>query len=331
MVFLDTNAFYYVAKISTINTVCIEKLIEIIENNKTCISIITLYEFFTRFINKSSTLNMGITFLINKKIQIRANEYFSKKYTDLQQLLKDYKDDPAIVIKRILDERIEVESEFTAICFQSSTSLMNNLLNEVNPLSQDDYPRILAYYNNLMYITFKNNFKKLFKDGYSTNNCENIVRIEYNSMLEKNLRKTLPSILDKNNNMILQEKCDKNDTIMGNKKQNPKTVHNRIRLKAVKLRKEKGESYLNNILENQKSLIKNRINDSNIANYLYEIIKEFVEKGSSYRKNNIFDILILSDIAKGDVLITFDCGLIDRMKNNADFSSSIDIIHKLKI
>lgn len=59
MLFLDTNAFYYAAGIST-TSINLPELMKLILENETCISVVSLHEFLVKFRNDVGIIKTGL-------------------------------------------------------------------------------------------------------------------------------------------------------------------------------------------------------------------------------------------------------------------------------
>lgn len=77
MLFLDTNAFYYAAGIST-TSINLPELMKLISENETCISVVSLHEFLVKFRNDVGIIKTGLQFLADHHIKTAYNKFFPK-------------------------------------------------------------------------------------------------------------------------------------------------------------------------------------------------------------------------------------------------------------
>lgn len=76
MLFLDTNAFYYAAGIST-TSINLPELLKLISENETCISVVSLHEFLVKFRNDIGVVKKGLQFLADHHSVVLPNGILS--------------------------------------------------------------------------------------------------------------------------------------------------------------------------------------------------------------------------------------------------------------
>ena len=118
MLFLDTNAFYYAAGIST-TSINLPGLLKLISENETCISVVSLHEFLVKFRNDIGVIKKGLQFLADHHIKTAYNKFFPKP-ENLEYINVDMSESElSTFVQSILQEKIDVESRFASIIFTS--------------------------------------------------------------------------------------------------------------------------------------------------------------------------------------------------------------------
>ena len=118
MLFLDTNAFYYAAGISTAS-INLPGLVKLISENETCIAVISLHEFLVKFRNDIGVIKKGLQFLADYHIKTAYNKFFPKP-ENLEYINVDMSESELdTFVQSILQEKIDIESRFASIIFTS--------------------------------------------------------------------------------------------------------------------------------------------------------------------------------------------------------------------
>jgi len=184
MLFLDTNAFYYAAGISTAS-INLPGLVKLISENETCISVVSLHEFLVKFRNDIGVIKKGLQFLADYHIKTAYNKFFPKP-ENLEYINVDMSESELdTFVQSILQEKIDIESRFASIIFTScffsgaAFSAAKNIDSGMTGLATEVVWRAVTVVN-------KGNvdvFRQIFTDGYATDDCENYVRHAFQNLL----------------------------------------------------------------------------------------------------------------------------------------------------
>lgn len=118
MLFLDTNAFYYAASISTPESIDAAKLRREVESAEAVISSVTLFEFVSHFGHNLEVIHKGGEYLAQRKFKVAYNKYFpeppncSHYATNIASINKGELD---LLFQGITNIKIDTESRFASI------------------------------------------------------------------------------------------------------------------------------------------------------------------------------------------------------------------------
>ena len=90
-----------------------------------------------------------------------------------------------------------------------------------------------------------------------------------------------------------------------------------IKRKGLSYGKGINDKHLSALLSGLDSSFKKTIGVTSIEEYLYSIVSNTLLNGGAFRKNDINDALILSDLKSCDLILTFDEPMIEHMKKHS--------------
>lgn len=339
MVFLDTNAFYYASQISNNEHVDDYKLREYIENNDISISSVSFFEFLVKFRNSIETIHKGADFLSKNEIKIVYNKYFPSRQEFDCNYCNITKDELAGVITKVIDMKVNTESAFASITYD--LLLFSAFYFYYTP-EGENASEIKKKIFEVCYRTWAENnldaFRKVFEDGYKTDDCEKTVRDAVRSLLEYSLalsfsifdglrefenEEEFMNLLDNTDFMVLSQnklkKIQKYDTSMVYISKLAK-IYNDVSSDNNSL------DYLSKLSEP----IAKTIKEQGLREYLSEIVVKCCKHGSPFLKNDILDGIILCNIENDHSLITFDKAMKAHMEKYSEerptYKSSIELI-----
>lgn len=327
MVFLDTNAFYYVAKISEIESVDVESLQKYIEQNETAISSVSFYEFLVKFRNSIETIHKGCNYMAENHIKVAYNKYFP--YSD--ELNCDFTSITEEKLNQILEvviaKKIDVESRFASIVYTFMLFSASYFYFVPEGESASDLKKFI--FGSCIKLWTKDNldvFKEIFAEGYASDNCEKVVKNAVRNLLEFSLGITFPifdaaadfDTIEQYHDLI--NDFDFMDSAEGQFKKMKKCDTGVVYLS--KLAKKYNDApkdqkivkYINDLMDP----IDKKIREKGLKEYLREIADKSCRNGSPFLKNDILDAIILCNIENEYEMISFDQGMIEHMKKYSE-------------
>lgn len=341
MYVLDTNAFYYASEISMF-TYNLEKLQRLIRENDVFISSTSIFEFYTKYKDDIEIINKGIKYIIDNDIKIVENiiNPLPPSFT-LDELTEDNVND---ICLDILKNKIEVESCIVSIIFQMC--LFTGYYFTLDPPNDND-DSFAAY---VMQNTFKSiskdmsfEFKVIFEEGYKTDDCENYVRIKFYELLGPLLSLGIIAINSAKENGTedkiatgewLPEELFSLEINKIRKKLTRTTSNKLLHEIAIKYKKTHNEVKYNNVVKKLSSMFNAKIKFPALQEYCYDTLIGILEHGMALWKNDLLDAIILCNLQEQHVLVTYDNGVIERMRKRQDqhikYRQSVELIEELK-
>ena len=324
MYVLDTNAFYYAAEISEF-TYSREKLQKFIRNHETVISTTSLFEFLVRHKDKIDIVQKGGEYLQKNNIKIASNvinplpEHFVYDLANISQESLD------VLCAEILENKIDVESRFTSILFDMC--LLSGYY--FTALSDGNEPceycfRALESVCRMFTPIVLDVFKELYTEGYATDDCENYIRGCFYNLLAFMLEKGIPFI-EKAKAVKSEEEFRDADYWIPSEEYSHLTEqlsHRFQRQRSTEFLHRLSVIYWkhNNDAELRKHIARLRaIFDKKVAfpalqDYFYDTMVKILVCGGALYKNDLLDAIILCNTQNQHQLITFDGGVIERMR-----------------
>lgn len=347
MLFLDTNAFYYAAGISTPNSIDIDSLRKEIERYEPVISSVTLFEFICHFGQNLEIIQKGGEYLARNRFKVAFNKYFPEPAdcsTYVENVASITKDELDLFYQKIAAEKIDTESRLASIvfylCFFSGAyfaSYSNG--KDVPELTID----IFISASEVVQKTMLPIFMQLFKDGYQTDSCENFIRDKFYAMLALFYQYYIPILKESLSaesgttlTAFLDEDINWTELVQKEIRKISRFDHsteylNKLAKTYQRVTEDKDmEQYFTNMRNAVGKLIK----ESALRDYLCDIAYNCCKNGGAFYKNDILDAIIVCNLQEGHILITFDNGAIKYMEKhqteNSAYRNSIETIRKIK-
>jgi len=344
MYVIDTNAFYYAAEISEF-TYSKEKLQEFIRTHETIISTTSLFEFLIKHKDKIDIVQKGGKYLYQNNIKIASNvinplpEHFIDDLANISQESLD------VLCAEILKNKINVESMFTSVLFDMClfSGYYFTALSDGTEPCEYCFGVLEATYRMFATIVL-DAFKELYTEGYKTDDCETYIRNCFYNLLAFMLEKGIPFI-EKAKSIKTEEEYRNVDNWL------PSEEYSHLTEQLLrKFKKQRSTAFLhrlsviywqhNNDPELKQHIARLRaIFDKKIAcpalqDYFYDTLVNILVHGGALYKNDLLDAIILCNTQDQHLLITYDGGVINRMRKreheNDVYKNSLLAIKKLQ-
>lgn len=342
MLFLDTNAFYYAAGIST-TSINLPGLLKLISENETCISVVSLHEFLVKFRNDVGIIKTGLQFLADHHIKTAYNKFFPKPQ-NLEYINVDMSESElSTFVQSILQEKIDVESRFASIIFTScffsgaAFSAAKNIDSGMTNLATEVVWRAVT----VVSTGNVDAFKQIFTDGYATDDCENYVRRAFQDLLGIYFQALIPiceAAKDTKDDITVDEFMglhnwdDLSEQLSRRMARSDTTLGYLARIARAYWR-ESSDAHLVKYLRNFAKPICKAIPDAALQEYIVDIVERCCLQGGAFWKNDILDAFILCNLLEENKIVTFDKGAINHMeKHRADrkmYDESLKLIDTL--
>lgn len=343
MLFLDTNAFYYAAGIST-TSINLPELLKLISENETCISVVSLHEFLVKFRNDICIVKKGLQFLADHNIKTAYNKFFPKpeylEYINVDMSASDL----STFVQNILQEKIDVESRFASIIFTScffsgaAFSAAKNIDSGMTDFATEVVRRAVTVVN----IGNVDVFRQIFTDGYATDDCENYVRHAFQNLLAIYFQALIPICeaakdvkddITVDEFMNLHNWSDLSEQLSRRIARSDTTLGYLAKIARAYWR-ESNDAHLVKYLENFAHSICKVIPDTALQEYIVDIVESCCLQGGAFWKNDILDAFILCNLLEVNKIVTFDRGAINHMeKHRADrkmYDESLKLIKSVQ-
>lgn len=344
MYILDTNAFYYAADISSC-TYDVDKLRNLINENKVFISSTSLFEFIIKYRKDIDKIHIGGAYLEKNEIDIASNvinplpQGYSWRLSaiteqDLQHLCVD-----------ILENKIDVESRFISLLFDMClfsgyyfVALTRS--RDISDIGFDVFTKVYKMFAGVNLDVFES----IFKEGYETDDCENYVRKCFYNLLAFELEKGIPFIerakeladvegIELNNEFISAETYSA-ATLKLERAMKTKTSTEYLQRLAVKYWKFNNDYELKKHIRSITTIFNKKVKLTALQDYFNDTLEKILTCGAALWKNDLLDAIILCNIQDLHTMITYDNGVIETMRKRKDkypkYAESISIIEKLK-
>ncbi len=344
MYVIDTNAFYYATQTSEC-TYSVEKLQEFIRTHETIISTTSLFEFLIRHKDKLEIVQKGGKFLYDNNIKIASNvinplpEHFVDDIANISQKELD------ILCAEILENKIDIESRFTSILFDMClfSGYYFTALSDGKEPCEYCFGALESTYKMFAPIVL-DVFKELYTEGYATDDCENHIRKCFYNLLAFMLEKGIPFI-EKAKSIKSEEEFRNADIWIPSeeyshltsellqkfKKQRSTEFLQRL---SVTYWKNNNDPELKKHIARLKAIFDKKVSYPALQDYFYDTLVNILVRGGALYKNDLLDAIILCNTQDQHQLITYDKGVIARMKKreheNDTYKNSLITIAKLK-
>lgn len=354
MLIIDTNTLYYAAGLSAHHSIdgnTIKKAIA--ASNSVAVSSVSLAEFITKYHKHAGTIRRVCSFMRRNHIGISVNRYIPfhddiiKKLTVIKQ--KDLND----IYNKLLIIKCDAESRFATVVF--FTVLFSETIFECNidpycvPTCIFDF--FSKVFKDSLRPVLTDLFKNSYQNAYKTDDAENTIRQDFYDYIKLFISLCAPlckHVIDEYNNIpegevvdissIIRQYSDTNwsaeMTNLQKKIEKQATPAHFVKNKGLQYGKAINDKHLSGLLAGLESSFKKTIGMSSIEEYLYAIVSNTISNGGAFRKNDINDALILSDMKPTDLILTFDTRMIEHLDKHSDskieYKNSISLINSIR-
>lgn len=353
MLIIDTNTLYYVVGLSahhSVNGNTIKQAIATADN--VAISSVSLAEFIAKYHRRAGTIRKVCSFMRQNQIRVSVNQYLPFKDDIIKKLAVIKQKELNEVYKKLLILKSDVESRFATTIF--FTVLVSETIFECNIDPYSVPTCIFDFFSKVFKDSLRPILTDLFKDSYinayKTDDAENVIRQDFYDYLKLFISLCMPlckHVIEEYDKIPEGELVDIPDIIgkysdtnwskeMTNfqKKieKQPSPAHF-VKSKALAYGKGINDKHLTALLGGLDASFKKTIGTSSIEEYLYSIVSNTISHGGAFRKNDINDSLILSDLKSNDVILTFDNRMIAHIKAHSnsriEYQNSISLIDSI--
>lgn len=338
-VILDTNIIYYLCDLSpTPNDFDVSKLSSFIREKYQeydfAISSVSFYEFVMRNRKYAAILRRVCATMRNYHIRIYNDPYLPIRLSVPYDLTKIRQRDIRQVTDSFITQKIDVESRFAAAIFM--TVLISIIAFEAFPDGKFNPNTIslLSAVSNLDKDVAVAYLKDAYAHAYTLSNPEDIIRDSFQWLLQFLISQSvslckklaymkaeddMSECFHKISEQELRDTRLQIEKAISKKGQTPTAF---VSKKARQFGRAIGDKQLTDFLNNLWATLANvDINSESIREYTFEIIRSILLNGSSFRKNDINDSMILGNMGASDYLVTCDKRMLEHMEKYKDTHS----------
>ncbi len=355
MMVLDTNTLYYACGLSTPPmNVDKNKLRRVISSTEdVVISYVTLAEFLTKYRKHARIIRRTCSYMRDNHIRVIDCEYMPVDRQFLMLLTKIRQKDFNKEFERIFNTKIDIESRIASAIF--FVLLICETIFECNIDPMNLTPPafgFLSYLFKILRETIIPVFNELYRDAYKTDDAENYIRRGVYRLLDTLIPILMPLCQKVIKDINDSEEPNEVDTveIINNFKRTDwematETFHGRInkqrtpihfvQRRGITYGKGINDKHLKLLLGGLENSIKKIVGQNALNEYLFDILRKSITEGGAFRKNDINDALILCTLKTEDIIISFDNGMINHLRERADirveYMNSVAAIDNFRI
>ncbi len=349
-VILDTNIMYYLCGLSPVpNNFDISKLSSFIREKYQeydfAISSVSFYEFVMHNRKHAGILRRACSAMRNYHIRIYNDPYLPIRLSAPYNLTKIRQHDVQQVIDSFITQKIDVESRFAAAIFM--TVLISVIAFEAFPNENfnSNTASLLSAVANTNQSVAVACLKDAYVRAYASNDPEDFIRDSFQHLLQLLIPLSVPlckelaymkaedNISECFRKISKQKWRDANlqmERAISKKGQTPTAF---VSKKARQFGKAIGDKQLTDYLNNLWAMLANvDISSNAIREYTFEIIQSIFLNGSSFRKNDINDSMILGSMSAGDCIVTCDKKMLEHMEKykgtHPEYTNSLLLLQK---
>ena len=338
MLFIDTNTLYYAFGLSSHSSVSGKKICQIIDSHeKVVISSISFAEFLCKYHKHANTIRRVCSFMRQHHIDICESQYIPFKCDIIKKLRTINQPELDQLFKKLVIIKSHAESKFATTVF--FVVLLSETIFECN-IDPYRVPECVKEFFALIYKDSLNPiisdmFKMSYNKAYKTDNAENLIRKYFYDYLKLFVSLCVPlckHFIDEFDKIpdgeivdvsaIVKKYSDTNwadeMTQYQNRIEKQNTPAQFIKRKGLSYGKGINDKHLSALLSGLDSSFRKTIGVTSIEEYLYSIVSNTLLNGGAFRKNDINDALILSDLKSCDMILTFDDRMIEHMKKHSE-------------
>ena len=349
-IILDTNIMYYLCGLSPVpSDFDISKLSSFIREKyqeyNFAISSVSFYEFVMHNRKHAGILRRACSTMRNYHIRIYNDPYLPIRLSAPYNLTKIRQHDVQQVIDSFITQKIDVESRFAAAIFM--IVLISVIAFEAFPDGKYNSNTIslLSAVSSLDKDVAVACLKDAYGYAYALSNPEEVIRDSFQWLLQFLLPQS-GSVCKKLADMKAEDDMSEcfrkisEQELHDARLQIEKAISKKGRTptafvskKARQFGRSIGDRQLTDFLSNLWATLANvDINSESIREYTFEIIQSILLNGSSFRKNDINDSMILGSMSAGDCIVTCDKKMLEHMEKykgtHPDYTRSLLLLQK---
>ena len=353
MLIIDTNTLYYAFGLSEHHYVDSHAIRQaIVAADSVAISSISLAEFITKYHKHAGIIRRVCSFMRQNHIEVSENQYIPFKDDIVKKLAVIKQKELNDTYEKLLILKSDVESRFATTVF--FTVLVSETIFECNIDPYAVPTCIYDFFSKVFKESLQPILTDLFKDSYTnaykTDDAENVIRQDFYDYLKLFISLCIPlckHVIEEYGKIPEGELVDIPDIIskysdtdwseeMTNfqkKIEKQPTPAHFVKSKGLAYGKGIKDKHLTALLGGLDASFKKTIGTSSIEEYLYSIVSNTISNGGAFRKNDINDALILSDLQSSDVILTFDNRMLAHIKarssSRIEYQNSISLIDSI--
>lgn len=355
MTVLDTNTLYYACGLSTppmnVDKNKLRRAISYAED--VVISYVTLAEFLTKYRKHARIIRRTCSYMRDNHIRVIDCEYMPVDRHFLMLLTKIRQKDFNKEFERIFNAKIDIESRIASAIF--FVLLICETIFECNIDPMNLTSPAFVFLSNLFKIlreTLVPVFNEFYRDAYKTDDAENYIRRGIYSLLDIFIPVLMPLCQRVIKDISDSDEPNEVDTteIINNFKRTEwevatETYHGRItkqktpihyvQRRGITYGKGINDKHLKLLLGGLDNSIEKIVGQNALKEYLIDILRKSITEGGAFRKNDINDALILCALKTEDIIVSFDNGMINHLRERADvrveYMNSVTAIENLRI
>ena len=353
MLIIDTNTLYYVAGLSTPDSIDIEKVkLEIKNNGGAMISSVSFAEFLSKYHNHARVVRRTCAFMRQHHIQICENKVIPFKDEIIKRMRYIRQKEMDNFFANLIILKSNVESKFATVVF--FTVLVCQVIFECNIDPYNLPGGVFDFFSTIFKGSLRSiisgAFELSYRNAYKTDDAENIIRRDFYNYLRMISSLCIPLFkhftdefdkLDEGDIIDIPKIIGKySDTNWGDemaayqkKIDKQPTPSQYLKKRGLSYGKNINDKQLNALFKGlQNSFIKT-LGESSIEEYMFSIVKNTISNGGAFRKNDINDALILTSLRTKDIILTFDNRMIEHMekhtKTRKEYADSVKLIKSI--
>ena len=355
MMVLDTNTLYYACGLSTPPMdVDKNKLLSTISTTEdVVISYVTLAEFLTKHRKHARIIRRTCSYMRDNHIRVIGCEYMPMDRQFIMLLTKIRQKNFNKKIERIFDTKIDIESRMASAIFIVLLVCETTFECNIDPMNLT--APAFGFLSNLFKIlreTFVPVFNELYRDAYKTDDAENYIRRGIYRLLDTFIPVLMPlcqKVIKDINDSEEPNEIDTTEIINNFKRtewENATEIYHRrinkqrtpmyyVQRSGITYGKGINDKPLKALLGGLGKSIEKIVGQNALNEYLFDILKKSITQGGAFRKNDINDALILCTLKANDIIISFDNGMINHLKERSntrtEYKNSVVAIEELRI
>ena len=353
MLLIDTNILYYICGLS-IPPVEVELILNEMDTAESVvIPDVAFIEFLTKYRHHVGTIRKVCSFMRQRHIEIQSHGYYHLDAQMAKTLRKIRQKDFFKYFNPLFAKKVDVESRFATVVFFIVLICESVFECDIDPyqVPVPIYTFFSTLFKEILQPLLVSTFNSIYSDAYKTDDAENYIRHSFYNLLTVILSMCIPLCKQ------VVEACEEEDEaavditkiiqdfsieehnaaskIFQSKILKQDTATKFVQKRGILYGKKINDKHLNALLEGLNVSLGKKILLDPLKEYIYKIVKNIISNGGSFRKNDINDALILSNLKSADVVLSFDGGIVSHLQENAEdhpeYQNSLNLINSIKI